>query len=98
MDAAEVLGDLRDYVQREVLSGRDLELDGSTPLLEWGIIDSLSLLRMIVHIQDRFGVEVPPERLVPEYFNDLDTITEMVVELVGQASPNGRSEAASVPA
>ena len=89
MQSSEIMGDLKDYVVREVLAGREMELEGATPLLEWGIIDSLSLLRMIVHIQDRFGVEVPPERLVPDYFKDLNAVTALVQELTEQPAPNG---------
>lgn len=66
---------IRDYISRELV--RDaavLPLDNSTPLLDSGILDSLSLLRLVVFIQDRFGIVMDDLDVVPEHFASVDAI------------------------
>jgi acyl carrier protein len=80
MNQSEVLASLKGYVSREILDGKDIGLDGSTPLLEWGIINSMELARFVAYIQERFGVEIPGDKITIEYFKDLDSITALVLE------------------
>lgn len=66
---------IRDYISRELV--RDpavLPLEDATPLLESGILDSLSLLRLVVFIQDRFGIVMDDLDVVPEHFASVDAI------------------------
>lgn len=66
---------IRDYISRELV--RDpalLPLENNTPLLDSGILDSLSLLRLVVFLQDQFGVVVDDLDVVPEHFADVDAI------------------------
>jgi acyl carrier protein len=49
-------------------------------LVSSGLIDSLSILRLIALLEDRLSVSIPPETLQPE---DFDTV-ELIVETVGR--------------
>lgn len=86
MKQSEVLDSLKSYVSRELLDGKDIGLDASTPLLEWGIINSIEIARLVAFIQDRFGVEVPGEMIVVEHFKDLTSLTNLVSELAQEGS------------
>lgn len=81
MNKSEVLQELKDYVSQEILDGKDIGLDDSTPLLEWGIINSMEIARMISFIEDRFRVEIPEDKINPEYFMSLSAISDLVTEL-----------------
>jgi acyl carrier protein len=81
MKQAEVLESLKGYISREILDGKDIGLDASTPLLEWGIINSLEIARLVSFLEDRFGVEVPNDKITIEYFKDMNAITNLVLEL-----------------
>ncbi len=81
MKQSEVMASLKGYISREILDGKDIGLDDSTPLLEWGIINSMEIARLVSFIQDRFGVEVPSDKITIEYFKDLTAITNLVLEL-----------------
>lgn len=81
MNEQQVYEVLRQYVARELLHGDDRGLDGKSPLLEWGVIESLSMMTLIDFIQDRFGRPVPDTEIRPENFVDLAAITRMVVRL-----------------
>jgi acyl carrier protein len=62
-----------------------VEVDPHTPLLEWGILNSLSTTALVVFINERLGVDVPAERMVGRNFRDLDSITRLVLELAADA-------------
>jgi acyl carrier protein len=66
---------LNDYISREVVSNPALlPLQHDTPLLELGILDSLALLKLTLFVEERFGVVVAPEELIPENFATVDAI------------------------
>jgi len=66
---------INDYVSRELVQDATLlPLGNATSLLETGILDSLGLLRLVVFIQERFGIAVDDVDLVPENFDSVDAI------------------------
>jgi acyl carrier protein len=66
---------INDYISRELVQDASLlPLGNTTSLLETGILDSLSLLRLVVFIQERFGIVVDDVDLVPEHFDTVDAI------------------------
>ena len=81
MNPSEVLDNVKDYISLEILDGEDIGLDESTPLLEWGIINSIEMARIVSFIQNRFSVKVPADKILPDNFKDLTSITGLVVDL-----------------
>jgi acyl carrier protein len=77
----EVLTALRDFVGREILDGQDIGLDDTTPLLEWGIINSFEIARVVAFVADAFRVTIPPDRIEVRHFDTLAHLTELVVAL-----------------
>jgi acyl carrier protein len=66
---------INDYISREFVQDASmLPLGNTTSLLETGILDSLGLLRLVVFIQERFGIMVDDVDLVPENFDSVDAI------------------------
>jgi acyl carrier protein len=68
---------------REVLSrgrGQPREstagLDGSTPLFESGLIDSLTIVQLIAFVERTIGRSVPPRMVVMRHFRTVDAICE----------------------
>ena len=85
---------INDYISRELVQDASLlPLGNATSLLETGILDSLSLLRLVVFIQERFGIVVDDVDLVPEHFDSVDTICAYLRSRdegkVGQAGSHG---------
>jgi len=52
-------------------------------LVTSGLIDSLSVLRLISLLETKLNISIPPETLQPEDFDDIDLIVE-TVERVGK--------------
>ena len=88
MEASEILQRLKGYISNEILDGKDIGLEASTPLLEWGIINSLEMARLVAFLQNRFSVEVPAEKIVVEHFRDLKSIAALIVELSSEKNNN----------
>jgi acyl carrier protein len=68
---------INDYISREFVQDASmLPLGNTTSLLETGILDSLGLLRLVVFIQERFGIMVDDVDLVPENFDSVEAICD----------------------
>jgi acyl carrier protein len=66
---------INDYISRELVQDPALlPLGNGTSLLESGILDSLSFLRLMVFLEERFGIMMGDADLLPENFASVDTI------------------------
>jgi len=63
---------------REIVNKPNFSLKNDTLLLESGILDSLSLLKLVVFLEKRFAVVVREEELVPENFKTIDSICSYI--------------------
>jgi acyl carrier protein len=63
------------YISRELVTNPELlPLDNDTLLLESGILDSLSLLRLLVFLEEQFHISMDDFELLPENFNSVNAI------------------------
>lgn len=69
------------FTNENLLSGLGGAIDIDTPLLELGILDSLAMISLMTFIQSEFGVHIPDESVIPEHFENLETIAVLVDEL-----------------
>lgn len=53
-------------------------LDGSSRLLESGLLDSLELMSLVTHLEQAYGFTLPDDEFVPENFETPRTITDMI--------------------
>lgn len=66
---------INDYISQELVQDATLlPLTNATSLLETGVLDSLSLLKLVLFVQERFGIVVDDVDLVPEHFASVDAI------------------------
>lgn len=66
---------INDYVSRELVQDRALlPLADDTSLLETGVLDSLSLLRLVVFLEERFEITMGDADLLPENFASVNAI------------------------
>jgi acyl carrier protein len=78
-----ILDTLRDYFDQRILQDPTVTIEPDTPLLEWGILNSVSTVQLIRFIRERFHVDVQPEE-VPGNFRDLRSITQLLAQLDAQ--------------
>jgi acyl carrier protein len=79
MDADAIGKEIRGYIVENFLFGNEEELADDHSLLEYGLIDSTGILELVAFLEERFGVHVPDEEMIPD---NLDSI-ERLVRYVG---------------
>ena len=90
MKGAHMESVINDYISREIVQDPTvLPLSNDTSLLTGGILDSLSLLRLVVFLQDRFQLTVDDTELLPGNFDSVNAICAYL-----RAREPGRQEAA----
>jgi 2-hydroxymuconate-semialdehyde hydrolase len=77
----DMLGELKRFVGQDLLEGRDEGLDEHTPLLQWGVLDSLSVAELMTFTRERFGIEVPQHEVTPGNLKDLDAYVRLLTRL-----------------
>ena len=81
---------INDYISREFVQDPALlPLANETSLMESGILDSLTLLRLVVFLEERFGITMGDADLLPQNFDSVNTICAYV-----RARDPGKQEAA----
>jgi acyl carrier protein len=69
---------LEHFITQELLLGQETTIDPDQSLTASGIIDSLSLLRLIGFIEDTFQVEIEDTELSPDHFETLNVMVDLV--------------------
>lgn len=66
---------VKDYILREFLPGENpAALTDATPLISGGILDSLSTLKLVTFLEEKFGIQIEAHEADVEH---LDTITNI---------------------
>jgi acyl carrier protein len=87
MQPFEVMESIRNYITEHILDGKSIGLDATTPLLEWGVINSLEIVRLLSFFHSQFHVHIPVENMTADHFVNLATMTDLVLETMRQQLP-----------
>ena len=64
------------YIKTELLIGqKNVELLAEDDLFETGLLDSLSIMRLIAFIEEQFEVKIPPQDLIIDNFITVDAMS-----------------------
>jgi acyl carrier protein len=74
MQAIEVL---KQFIKDELVPNLD-DLGEKQSLLEGGILDSLRIMKLVTFIETKFDMQVTDEELVPDNFETLISISELI--------------------
>ena len=64
---------LIEYIQKELLDG-SVDIESGDSLLADGMVDSLGMLRLVMHIEQELNIKIPHEDLVIENFRTVGII------------------------
>jgi len=74
-----ITDELESFIRKEFLDDdQSADLTPEAPLLDWGILNSMNILRLTTFIRDRFGVAVPPSAVTAANFRDIASISSMI--------------------
>ncbi len=75
---------VNDYLTKEVVTNPELlPIKNDTQLIKSGILDSLSLLKLVFFLEQKFNISVGMEDVVPQNFDTIDTISSYVASKKG---------------
>ena len=75
----EVKKQIRDFILKNALSGSTgIALDDEDSFLEKEIIDSTGVLELVSFVEERFGIEVNDDELIPDNFDSVSKLNEYV--------------------
>jgi len=74
------LASIKTFIRTELIYDDEKDFDEDTNLIERGIIDSMSLVRLISFIEENYEIQVQDEDIVPENFSSLNKISSFIAE------------------
>jgi acyl carrier protein len=75
----EIANVVHDFILREFLPGEDPgELTERTPLITGGILDSISTLKLVVFLEEHFGITIEAFEAGVEHLDSISQISELV--------------------
>ncbi|MCI0581162.1 MAG: alpha/beta fold hydrolase [Chloroflexi bacterium] len=96
--AQQVAEQLVAFTNHTILMDVSSGIDADTPILDMGILDSLSMVSLLTHIQTRFGVRIPDEEITPDNFETLRVLAELTVSRQGTGTALTKRESALLEA
>ena len=85
MSTAVIEEKLQGFIDKVLLRGHGLDLTSTTPLFDYGILDSFALFRIIAFITEEFGVTLPLESLRAEDFATIGSMTAFIESKIARA-------------
>jgi len=70
------------YVIKEYIDEEDTVINYDTPLISSGYIDSFSMVSLLVFLEKKFSIKIPPGKATPEAFDSVNNIVELLNQYV----------------
>ena len=70
------------YVIKEYMEDEDAEITYDTPLISSGYVDSFSMVSLLVFLENKFKIKIPPSKATPEAFDSVNNIVALVNQYI----------------
>jgi peptidyl carrier protein len=81
MTEAEISTLLLDFIRERFLDDDPAsDLNERTPLLEWGVLNSMNTAQLLGFIREELGYDVPPASVNARNFRNVGAITAMLTD------------------
>ena len=87
VEGMDVLETVKAYVVENFLFGDDSRIDPETDFLENGILDSTGVLELVGFLEEKYGIRVEDDELVPDNLNSLEKISLYISKKTGKTQP-----------
>ena len=74
--SAPIRDQVRSFIHARFPRVRDRRLTDEASLLESGVVDSLGILDIVIHLEETYGFTVLDDELQPQNFDSIDALTE----------------------
>lgn len=62
----------------------DIDYKNEKNLIDGKVLDSFSIVNLVSQISETFDIEISPKYLIPEYFNSVDVMWEMIQAILDE--------------
>ena len=62
----------------------DDDVESCTTLIDDGVLSSLDIIQLIGALNDEFDISIPATEIIPQNFNSVDAMVEMVERLADE--------------
>ena len=70
---------VKEYILKTFLPGEDPnQLTDDLPLISGGILDSIATLKLVMHLEETYGITLEAHEADREHLDTLDQITQLV--------------------
>lgn len=69
---------VRNYIIKEYIEEEEETITYDTPLISSGYVDSFSMVSLLVFLENKFKIKIPPSKATPEAFNTVNKIVDLV--------------------
>ena len=75
----EIVQAVKSFILDEFLPGEPADsLTGDTPLISGGILDSIATLKLVMFLEEKFGVVLAAHEVDKQYLDTLDDIAKLL--------------------
>ncbi len=78
-----ILDDLSKFIAEKVLEMPSRKIEPRDPLISSGLLDSFHLIDLALYIEDRFGVRIEDTELNRQTFDNLEQLSQIILERMG---------------
>lgn len=85
-----VRAEVRKFIVENFMFGQEnQDFSDAASMLENGLIDSTGVLELVAFVEEKYGISVADEDLVPANFDSVDNLAEYVLKEAGLTEPRG---------
>ena len=79
LSSAEIRREIRTFLLQEFLPGEDATvITDETPLFTQGVLDSISILRLVLFMEKRFKIKLRAQDITRRHFDTIASAAELV--------------------
>jgi acyl carrier protein len=78
MHKPDIESEVNTFVVTSFLAGRSLDLQPDDSLLDMGVIDSTGVLELVSYLEERFGIKVEDEEMIPDNLESIRNVARYV--------------------
>lgn len=71
-----------EYIIKEYIDDEEEVITYDTPLISGGFVDSFSMVSLLVYLENKFKIKIPPSKATPEAFNSVENIVGLVNQYI----------------
>lgn len=75
------MDDLKIFIQNEIMSLAFVKVDFESSLIKSKLLDSITVVDLLVSIEDKIGKRIPQHLIIDENFDTINIITETLKKI-----------------